>query len=59
MLAEHSSDGYIKAQFDKLKELNEMVFGSVTGDGKIEHIQTKMMPVNLDEERYIKIYRKQ
>ena len=36
-----------------------MVFGSMTGEGTIKHLKCQMMPTNLDEDTYVKIYRKQ
>ena len=58
-LSANQNDPHILAKYNKLKEIHNMIFGSESGDGNIEHLTCTMMPKGMDEDTYIKVYRKQ
>lgn len=56
LMAKHGKDPEISSLFERLQELESLVFNE---NPKIPHIKCADIPEGLDEEMYVQVYRKQ
>ena len=57
-MQKYGNDGEIHALFSTLEGLGQKAFPSA-GKSKMQHIKMKFMPLNLTDDIFIQIYRKQ
>ena len=56
-LAKFKNDSVIQAYFERLKKIGESVFDEK--NQRIEHIKCNNMPIGMNEDSYIDVYKKQ